>query len=80
MFSLLKHAKSNYWLNCIIFENKEDRNDFLELSNTNQIMTRPAWTLIHKLPMYRNCETDALKNSSWIEERMVNIPSSVVEA
>jgi aminotransferase in exopolysaccharide biosynthesis len=73
-----KNAKSNYWLNCILFENKRNRNDFLELSNTNQVMTRPAWELIHKLPMYRNCETDALKNSSWIEERLVNIPSSVL--
>lgn len=73
-----KNAKSNYWLNCILFENKRNRNDFLTLSNDNHIMTRPAWELIHKLPMYKNCQRDDLKNSSWIEERLVNIPSSFV--
>jgi len=28
--------------------------------------------------MYRNCRTDALDNASWLEERVVNIPSSVI--
>ncbi len=72
------YAKSNYWLNSILFEKNEDRNGFLEFANNNQIMARAAWTLINKLPMYKNCETDALQNSSWIEEKIVNIPSSVI--
>jgi hypothetical protein len=29
------------------------------------------------LPMYKDCETDGLANSRWLEERVVNIPSSV---
>jgi hypothetical protein len=29
------------------------------------------------LTMFRNCQTDGLKNSHWLEDRIVNIPSSV---
>ena len=41
-------------------------------------MTRPVWRLLNKLEMYRNCRTDALENARWLEERVVNIPSSVI--
>ena len=27
--------------------------------------------------MFRDCQTDGLTNSKWLEERVVNIPSSV---
>jgi aminotransferase in exopolysaccharide biosynthesis len=73
-----KDAKSNYWLNGIIFENRELRDKFLEFSNSNNVMTRPIWTLMNKLPMYKNAQNDGLKNSMFLEERVVNIPSGVV--
>jgi perosamine synthetase len=40
-------------------------------------MTRPIWRLLSSLDMYKNCQTDNLKNSKWLEDRVVNIPSSV---
>ena len=40
-------------------------------------MTRPLWRLIPKLPMYTHCQTEDLATSRWLEERLVNIPSSV---
>ena len=40
-------------------------------------MTRPIWNLMSNLDMYKNCQTDDLKNSLWLEDRVVNIPSSV---
>lgn len=76
--SALPGTKSNYWLNTIIFENKEERNSFLEYSNSNDIMSRPAWMLMSSLPMYKDCQSDGLSNSLWLEDRLVNIPSSVV--
>ena len=72
-----KNCKSNYWLNSILFKNKIQRDEFLEESNFNSIMTRPIWTLMNKLPMFKNCQCDDLQNSNWLEERVVNIPSSV---
>jgi aminotransferase in exopolysaccharide biosynthesis len=75
-FTEPENSRSNYWLNTIICEDQNHRNDFLEYSNSQKIMTRPAWTLMHKLPMYEDCITDSLENSIWLQERIVNIPSS----
>ena len=72
-----KDSKSNYWLNCLILKDKRQRDKFLEETNANGVMTRPTWTLMNKLPMFREAECDDLKNSEWLEDRIVNIPSSV---
>lgn len=69
--------KSNYWLNSIILNSKEDRDEFIRVTNDHDIMTRPIWTLMSKLSMYENCQNDGLKNSMWLADRVVNIPSSV---
>ncbi|HPS05793.1 MAG TPA: aminotransferase DegT, partial [Tenuifilaceae bacterium] len=37
----------------------------------------PMWTLMNKLPMFKNEQTDDLTNAQWLEDRVVNIPSSV---
>ncbi len=71
--------KANYWLNTIILESKEKRDEFLEFTNKNNVMTRPVWTLMSKIPMYKFCQTDQLENSIWLQDRVVNIPSSVPE-
>ena len=70
------NAKSNYWLNAIILENKTNRDLFLRETNENNIMTRPIWTLMNKLTMYQDSQSDKLENSLWLEDRVVNIPSS----
>ncbi|MBN2214156.1 MAG: LegC family aminotransferase [Bacteroidales bacterium] len=72
-----KDCKSNYWLNTIILKDKETRDQFLDYTNKRGVMTRPAWHPMHKLKMFRKCQTDGLENSQWFEERIVNIPSSV---
>ena len=71
-------AKSNYWINAILVEGKEERDNFLKFTNDNGVMTRPLWTPMHTLPMYKNCTKVELKTTEWLEERVVNIPSSVV--
>jgi len=72
-----KECKSNYWLNTIILKDKRQRDDFLEKTNSNGVMTRPIWTLMNKLPMFEYAQCGNLTNSDWLEERVVNIPSSV---
>lgn len=72
------NSHSNYWLNCILLRNKEERDFFLKYTNDNGVMTRPAWMLMNKLPMYKNCIKTDLKNAQWIEERLVNLPSGVI--
>jgi Predicted pyridoxal phosphate-dependent enzyme apparently involved in regulation of cell wall biogenesis len=70
-------CSSNYWLNAILLKDKEERDAFLKYSNDNGIMTRPIWQLMNRLPMFSNCQSGDLSNSEWLEERVVNIPSSV---
>lgn len=72
-----KNCRSNYWLNAIICSSKVQRNQVLENTNNEQIMTRPIWTLMTNLPMYKNALQDHLSNSNWLEDRVINIPSSV---
>ncbi|MEY8759793.1 LegC family aminotransferase [Chryseobacterium tongliaoense] len=70
-------TKANYWLMCVELENKTERDNFLKLTNEQGIMTRPIWTLTYRLPMYEHCQRDAQTNAEFLEERIVNIPSSV---
>jgi dTDP-4-amino-4,6-dideoxygalactose transaminase len=72
----LKNSKVNYWLMCIELENKSDRDFFLKFSNENNVMSRPIWQLMHRLPMYAHCQRDQQQNALFLEERIVNIPSS----
>ena len=67
---------ANFWLNTILFSNQEEQRSFLEYSNENKIMTRPIWQLMNKLPMFQTCLKGDLSNAIWLEERVVNIPSS----
>ena len=69
--------KANHWLNAIVLDSKEDRDKFLKVTNDNGVMTRPIWTLMSKLSMFKDCQSDGLENSLWLEDRVVNIPSSV---
>lgn len=70
-------ARSNYWLNSIMFESIKKRDEFLEFSNSNGVMTRPIWALMHRMKMFENCMHDGLTNSIHIESCLVNLPSSV---
>jgi perosamine synthetase len=73
-----KDGKSNYWLNSVILNNKQQRDEFLNETHFQNVMTRPIWTLMNKLPMFKEAQCGDLTNSEWLEERVVNIPSSVV--
>ena len=71
-------CRSNYWLNAIIMDSLEERNDFLRFTNDNGIMTRPVWKLLPELPMYKHYQQDELSNARWLQDRAVNIPSSAI--
>jgi dTDP-4-amino-4,6-dideoxygalactose transaminase len=70
-------AISNHWLIPVEFENSDDRNTFLEVTNNREIGTRPIWTLMSKLPMFSGCFNDGLINSKFAEERFVCVPSGI---
>ena len=70
-------TKANYWLMCVELNDKKERDLFLKNTNSSGVMTRPIWQLMHRLPMYKNCQRDEEINAMFLEERIVNIPSSV---
>lgn len=72
-----ENARSNYWLNALILENSKERDAFLQYTNENGVMTRPAWCPMHLLPMYSTCQRNSLEVTEWVFSRLVNIPSSV---
>ncbi|MEN1972483.1 LegC family aminotransferase [Luteimonas sp. MJ204] len=71
---------SNFWLNAIVLGSEAERDAFLEYTNAQGVMTRPVWRLMSRLEMFKDCQHDGLKNSRWLEERVVNLPSSVPES
>ncbi|TRX70541.1 LegC family aminotransferase [Carboxylicivirga sp. M1479] len=71
-------TESNYWLNALCLVNREQRNGVLEFMNKQGVMCRPIWTLLFKMPMYAHCYRDEQINSQCLEDRIVNIPSSVI--
>jgi perosamine synthetase len=73
----LPNTKANYWLMCLELENKNDRDAFLKETNENNVMTRPIWQLIFKSPVYSSFQRDSQENAIYLEDRIVNIPSSV---
>ena len=72
-----ENTHSNYWLNVLELQDKEERDTFLTYTNEQGVMTRPVWTLMHQLPMFAYCMHDNLENCLYLAERLVNIPSSV---
>lgn len=67
---------SNYWLNGVILEDRLHRDLFLKNLNDAGVMSRPIWCLMNKLEMFKNSQSADLSNSIWLEDRVVNIPSS----
>ena len=72
-----ENSRANYWLNAILLKDREEREQFLEFTNSNGVQTRPIWTLMYKMPPYEKCEHGDMTNSEWLEDHLVNIPSSV---
>jgi len=71
-------SQSNYWLNCVITNNKKNRDLMLKVTNESNIITRPTWTPMHKLSMFQNCQRTDMKNTESLANRIVNVPSSPI--
>lgn len=70
-------ALPNWWLNAVVLGDEAQRDELLEATNAQGVMTRPIWRLMSRLEMFKHCQHDGLENSRWLEARVVNLPSSV---
>jgi len=75
-------CRSNYWLNTLLLGRRDLalRDAVLEALNGAGLMSRPAWTLMHRLPMYEQCPRMNLETAEDLEDRMINLPSSAALA
>ena len=75
---------SNYWLQTLLLDRPDAalRDALLEATNAAGLMTRPAWTLMHHLPMFHDMPRAPLPVAESLALRLINIPSSagLVEA
>lgn len=71
------YANSNYWLNAIFINNKELKEILLQKLNQENIGVRPAWELMHRLPMYKQAPRMDLSNAEMMVDLLINLPSSV---
>jgi aminotransferase in exopolysaccharide biosynthesis len=71
-------CRSNYWLQTLLLKPSaaSERDAILAATNDAGLMTRPAWTLMHRLAPYANCPRMPLPVAESLEERLINIPSS----
>lgn len=69
---------SNNWLVTLLLDPAQaaGRDALLAALNDAGIMTRPVWSLMHHLPMYRDHPRADLSQAEDLESRVLNIPSS----
>jgi perosamine synthetase len=71
-------CRSNYWLQSLLLDEtvSNERDTLLAATNDAGLMTRPVWTLMHRLAPYRECPKMELPVAESLEKRLINLPSS----
>jgi aminotransferase in exopolysaccharide biosynthesis len=71
-------CRSNYWLQTLLLDESvaNERDAVLAATHEAGLMTRPAWTLMHRLSPYRTCPRMELPVAESLEQRLINLPSS----
>lgn len=71
-------SRSNYWLQTLLLDESAagQRDAILAATNDVGLMTRPTWTLMHRLAPYRACPRMDLPVAESLERRLINLPSS----
>lgn len=76
LFAEQPWARSNHWLNALIFADQGARDRFLVETNDRDIQTRPCWRLMPDLAPYRDAvRGDDLAVARDIQRRVANVPS-----
>lgn len=71
------NSKVNYWLNVLLANDKNERDEILNITHNYNIITRPTWTPMHMLPINKECDYDSMENTEFLFDRIINVPSSV---
>ncbi len=69
-------TKSNYWLQVILLEEQSNRDEVLSFLNGRGVMSRPIWTPMHEIEMYKECPRMDLFITKQLKQCVINIPST----
>lgn len=71
-------CRSNFWLQALLLDEAaaDDRDAILTATNDAGLMTRPVWTLMHRLDHFAQAPRAPLPVAESLERRLINIPSS----
>ena len=78
LFKEPTNTKSNYWLQTILLDEQINRDEVLSFLNEQGVMSRPIWTPMHHLAIYKNCPKSDLSVTEQLNRRVVNIPSTPI--
>jgi perosamine synthetase len=69
---------SNYWLNALLLDDDSGaaRDAALAATHVAGLLTRPVWTPMHQLEIFRECPRGDLTATESIARRLINLPSS----
>ena len=73
------NVQANYWLNTLVAEDKQARNEWLRQTNELGVMTRPIWDPMHYLDINKSFVTDSMGNTKYLFDRLVNVPSGTFD-
>jgi perosamine synthetase len=78
LFAEPEGSQSNYWLQSLLLDDSvaNQRDSVLETTNLAGLMTRPVWTLLHKLIPFKDYPQAPLPVAESLEQRIINLPSS----
>ena len=78
IFAEPQGCRSNYWLQTLMLDESDvaQRDAILTATNDAGLMTRPTWTLLHRLVPYRDCPKMELPEAESLEGRLISLPSS----
>jgi perosamine synthetase len=73
------NTRSNFWLNTIRLksDNRLLRDELLSHLNNAGYLCRPVWTCLADLPMYQHQPQSDLSTARYLENTLINLPSSV---
>lgn len=71
-------CRSNFWLQALLLDDAlaDQRDAVLGATNDAGLMTRPVWTLMHRVGHFAGAPHAPLPVAESLERRLINIPSS----
>jgi perosamine synthetase len=78
IFAEPERCRSNYWLQALLLDEAAagQRDAILAATNEAGLMTRPIWTLMHRLAPFSLCPKMELPVAESLGRRLINLPSS----